>query len=49
MDDDDLNNRMDQILENSKNILIANGGEYIGNEEIKMKICYPNAVADSNT
>jgi hypothetical protein len=47
MSEDDLNNRMDQILENSKNILLANGGEYLGKEEIKMRICYPNAVPES--
>ena len=34
---------------NSKNILIANGAEYLGSEEIKMKICYPNSVGESNT
>jgi hypothetical protein len=49
MKDEDLNNRMDHILDNSKNILIANGAEYLGSEEIKMKICYPNSVGESNT
>jgi hypothetical protein len=36
----DLGDKSDSILEEAKKILLANGGEIIGDEEIKMRICY---------
>jgi hypothetical protein len=36
----ELGDKTDAILQEAKNILMSNGGELIGDEEIKMRICY---------
>lgn len=40
IDSVDMGDRTDSIIEEVKEILLSNGGEYLGDEELKMKICY---------
>ena len=41
MIDDDMNFHIENMINKLENILIHNCGEFLGTEEIKMRICYP--------
>lgn len=43
---DDINTDMDKVIERANNIIISNGGEVLGRESIKMRICYPSISAE---
>ena len=45
---DDLNMQMDSILEEVKNTILRNSGDYIKKDQIKMRLCYPTIKNKSN-
>ena len=43
----DLIERTESMLKEATNILLNSGGEFICEEEIKMRICYKNKMTES--
>ena len=47
VDSVELIDMTDSVLDEATNILLNSGGEFIGEEEIKMRICYKNKMTES--
>jgi hypothetical protein len=45
---ENINDEMDSIVEKAKKVLYESGGEYVVDEEIKVRICYPKNEIESN-
>jgi hypothetical protein len=43
---EDINSDMDRVIERAYEVLISNGGEVLGKEQLKMRICYPSLSSD---